>query len=66
MMTLTVGSQLIGKVIDVDYKGQGVIKHEGYVIFVPKLLIGELAKVKITTIKKSFCQAKIIEITQKK
>lgn len=65
MMTLTVGSQLIGKVIDVDYKGQGVIKHEGYVIFVPKLLIGELAKVEITTMKKSFCQAKIIEITQK-
>jgi len=65
MMTLTVGSILKGKVIDVDYKGQGVIKHEGYVIFVPKLLNDEVAKIEITHIKKSFCQAKIIDIIEK-
>ncbi len=64
-MTLTVGSKLIGKVVDIDYKGQGVIKHEGYVIFVPKLLNDEVANIEITSVKKSFCQAKIIEIIEK-
>lgn len=65
MMTLIVGSKIIGKVVDVDYKGQGVIKHEGYVIFVPKLLNDEVARIEITSVKKSFYQAKILEIIEK-
>ncbi len=65
MTMLTVGSQIIGEVIDVDYKGQGVIKHEGYVIFVPKLLTNEVAKIEIVSLKKSFCIGKIIDIIHK-
>lgn len=64
-MTLTVGSKLIGKVVDIDYKGQGVIKYEGYVIFVPKCLNDEVVEIEITNVKKSFCEAKIIEIIEK-
>lgn len=61
---LTVGSIITEKVIDVDYLGQGVIKHDGYVIFVPKLIDGELAKIKITKVKKNFCQGSIVEIIE--
>ncbi|MCD4826583.1 MAG: 23S rRNA (uracil(1939)-C(5))-methyltransferase RlmD [Acholeplasmataceae bacterium] len=61
---LTVGNVIKEKVVDVDYLGQGVIKHDGYVIFVPKLIEGELAKVEITKVKKNFCQGKVIEIIE--
>ncbi|TNF08898.1 MAG: 23S rRNA (uracil(1939)-C(5))-methyltransferase RlmD [Bacillota bacterium] len=64
---LTVGDIIIGKAIDVDYEGQGVIKHEGYVIFVKGLLLHEEAKIKITHIKKNFGQGVFLElITQSK
>lgn len=64
-MTLTVGSIITGTAVDIDYQGQGVIKHDGYVIFVPKLIDGETAQIKITKVKKNFCQADIIEILEK-
>jgi 23S rRNA (uracil1939-C5)-methyltransferase len=62
---LTVGSIITGKVIDVDFKGQGVIKSDGYVIFAPRLLYGEVVRLKIKKIKKSFCEAEVLEIIEK-
>lgn len=64
-MTITVGSIIEGRSQDLDYQGQGVIKHEGYVIFVPRLMNNELARVRITKVKKSFCESEIIEILEK-
>jgi 23S rRNA (uracil1939-C5)-methyltransferase len=62
---LTVGDIIIGKAIDVDYEGQGVVKHEGYVLFVKDLLLDEEAKIKITQIKKSFGQGVVLDIIKK-
>lgn len=62
---LTVGSIITGKVIDVDFKGQGVIKLDGYVIFAPRLIYDEVVKLKIKKIKKSFCEAEVLEIVEK-
>ena len=59
---LTVGDMIIGTALDVDYEGQGVIKHDGYVIFVKGLLMHEEAKIKITNIRKNFGQGKYLEI----
>ncbi len=59
---LTVGRQLTVEVIDLDYKGQGVSRIDGYVIFTPGLLVGEKAVVEITKINKSFAEADLIEI----
>lgn len=59
---LIVGSRIKGKSVDLDYQGQGVIKHEGYVIFVKGLLDQEEALVEITKLRKKFGEAKIIEI----
>ncbi len=63
---LTVGSIITGKVIDVDFKGQGVIKSDGYVIFAPRLINDEVVKLKIKKIKKNFCEAEVLEIIEKK
>jgi len=56
---LTVGSQLSATAIDLDYLGQGVVKHEGYVIFVPHLLSGETAFIRIVKIKNQYAEAVI-------
>ncbi len=61
---LTVGSRLIGTAIDVDFLGQGVIKHEEYVIFVKSMLKDEVAEIEITSLKKRFAEAKIISLIQ--
>ena len=59
---LTAGRQITIDVIDLDFKGQGVSRFDGYVIFTPGLLIGEKAIVEIEKVKKSFANATIIEI----
>jgi len=59
---LTVGRQVTLDMIDLDYKGQGVSKMDGYVIFTPGVLIGEKAIVEITKINKNFAEANLIEL----
>lgn len=54
---LTVGSRLTATAIDLDYLGQGVVKHEGYVIFVPHLLNGETALIRIVKVKNQYAEA---------
>ncbi len=61
---LTVGSKIIGKALDVDFLGQGVIKHEEYVIFVKAMLKDEVAEIAITSLKKRFAEAKIIHLIE--
>lgn len=61
---LTVGSRIIGKALDVDFLGQGVIKHEEYVIFVKAMLKDEVAEIAITSLKKRFAEAKIISLIE--
>ena len=62
---LTVGSRLTGQAIDVDFLGQGVIKHEDYVIFVKAMLKDEVADIEITSLKKRFAEAKIIQLIKR-
>lgn len=59
---LIVGSQIIGTSVDVDYIGQGIIKHEGFVIFVKRMLQGEVAEIEITSVKNRFAEGKIIRL----
>lgn len=61
-MMLTVGDMVQLSAIDLDYKGQGVCKPEGYVIFVAGLLVGETAEVQITKLNKSFGEGTILKL----
>ena len=51
------------KCVDFTFDGQGLCKANGRVIFVPSLLIGEEADVKILYRKKDFDVGKIVKIT---
>lgn len=59
---LKVGDIIKGTAVDIDFKGQGVVKKDDYVIFVKKMIKGEEAKIKITKLKKSFGQGEITEL----
>jgi 23S rRNA (uracil1939-C5)-methyltransferase len=42
--------------------GRGVAKHSGLVVFVPSTAPGDLVRVKVTKVKKSFLEAELLEI----
>ncbi len=55
---------LSGKCVDYTFDGQGIVKHNGRVIFVPGLLVGEEATLEIIYSKKDFDVARIKQISQ--
>lgn len=61
---LTVGSQITGKAMDVDYLGQGIVKHEDFVIFVKGMITDEVADIKITKLKKHFAEGVIESLVE--
>jgi len=42
--------------------GDGLIRHEGRVIFVPGVLPGEVVDIRLTEIRKRFCRADVLQI----
>jgi 23S rRNA (uracil1939-C5)-methyltransferase len=58
------GDKLQLTIEDFNTKGQGFARHEGMAIFVNGGLIGEECEVEITTMKKQYAIAKIIETIQ--
>jgi 23S rRNA (uracil1939-C5)-methyltransferase len=62
---LTVGNVIRGVAVDLDYQGQGVVRHDNYVIFVKGLIEGEEAEIKITKLNKNFGQGVLLKLTNK-
>ena len=62
---LTVGSIITGKVVDVDFAGQGIIKAYDVVIFVKGLLMDEVAEIRIKALKKRFAEADVLNIIER-
>ena len=46
------------------YEGEGIVKIEGYPVFIPGALIGEKVKVIITKVKKNFAYGNLLEILE--
>jgi len=61
---LTVGNVIRGVAVDLDYQGQGVVRHDNYVIFVKGLIDGEEAEIKITKLNKNFGQGVVLKLTK--
>lgn len=56
------GDKFTVDINSVGMDGEGVARVEGFVVFVPKTLLGEQAVVEITQVKKSFAFAKVIKL----
>lgn len=63
-MIYKVGKELKVEVADVAFGGNGVARLDGLVCFIPFAISGEKVKVKITSVKKRFLEAEIVEILE--
>ena len=52
------------RIIDISHEGQGIIKIDGYTVFVKDGLIDDLVEVKISKTKKNFGFGKIVRIVE--
>lgn len=52
------------RIMNLENEGNGVAKINGVVVFIPKTLQGELVRVRITEIKKTFARGKLVEIIE--
>lgn len=59
---LKIGQQVKGTIHDIAFGGSGLLKIEGFVLFVPFTAPGDEIVAEITLLKKGFGEAKIVEI----
>lgn len=63
--TLKVGDQLTLKVEKLTPNGgRGLSRHEGFVVFTPFVAAGDLVSVSLTKVKKSYAEAKLLELLE--
>ena len=63
-MIYKVGRELEVVVDDVAFGGNGVTRLDGLVCFIPFSIPGERLKIRITSVKKRFIEAEIVEILE--
>lgn len=59
---LSAGQKQVLQIEDVAFGGEGVGRVEGFVIFVPFVLVGETVEVELTEVKKSFARARLLRV----
>jgi 23S rRNA (uracil1939-C5)-methyltransferase len=59
-----VGENLTLTVSDVAFGGEGVARHDGFVIFVPWVAAGEVVEAEVTEVRKQFGRAKLLRVLQ--
>jgi tRNA/tmRNA/rRNA uracil-C5-methylase (TrmA/RlmC/RlmD family) len=57
-----VGARLRLTITDIAFGGEGVGRAEDFVVFVPFVAPGEEVEVEITTVKKSFARARLVQV----
>lgn len=62
MINMMKDSIIKGEVTGMAFGGQGIVRHEGLVVFVPFTSIGDIISCRITQKKSSFANAEIVEI----
>ena len=56
---------ITGDIESLAFGGEGILRHEGFVIFVPFAAPGDRIKCRIQRVKKNYAFAEIVEIVQK-
>lgn len=62
LMPIKIDEIYEAEVLDLENEASGVCKVKGVTVFVPKTLVGEKIRFRITEIKKTFARGKLIEI----
>jgi len=61
---LSVDDRITGTVQTLAFGGEGILRHEGQVVFVPFTAIGDVVEVEVREIKKSFARAKLLRVLE--
>ena len=59
---LNVGDRLELEIVDLAFGGEGVGRVDGFVVFVPFVITGEVVLVEITERKKDFARARLVQV----
>jgi len=54
-----------GEIADLAFGGQGILRHAGFVIFVPYAAPGDKVSCRITKLKKNYAEAEILTVLKK-
>ena len=63
-MNLVLGNRITVSINDIAFGGEGVARHEDFVVFIPFVTLGEVVEAEITEVKKSFARAKLVQVIQ--
>jgi 23S rRNA (uracil1939-C5)-methyltransferase len=61
---LVPGARCTVAIDDIAFGGEGVGRLEDFVIFVPFVMVGEVAEVEVTEVKKRFARARLLQVVQ--
>lgn len=61
---LAVGQRLTVRIDDIAFGGEGVARQDGFVVFVPFVIIGETVETELIDVKKSFGRGKLIRVVE--
>lgn len=61
---LTINSIITGDIQSIAFGGEGVLRHQGFVVFVPFTAPGDKIVCRITEVKKSFAKGEMIRLEQ--
>lgn len=64
-MALAAGDKLTLAVTDIAFGGEGVARHEDFVVFVPYVDVGEEVEAEVTEVKKRFARAKLLNVRKR-
>lgn len=62
LVSFNVGDRLEVEIADMAFGGDGVGKVDGFVVFVPFVIVGEVALVEITERKSDFARARLLQV----
>ena len=63
-MTTKITDIIDVEILDVAYRGKGVARHEGCVLFIPGVIKGEKVRVRVTEKKKNYLEAELVEVLE--
>jgi len=58
------GDRLTLTIEDIAFGGEGVARPNGFVVFVPFVLAGEVVEAEVMTVKKSFARARLLRVIE--
>lgn len=61
---LSAGDVVELEIADVAYRGNGVARVDGVVVFVPRTLAGEKVRARVMSVRKRFCEARVVEVIE--